>query len=62
MKAHSLFINNIWGTDLADIQLISKCDRGFTITNAFPKKFEMSQNANQIKYGQTKEVNFMIDQ
>ena len=51
MKAHSLFINNIWDTDLTDIQLISKCDRGFTITNAFPKKFEMNQNANQIKYG-----------
>ena len=46
MKAHSLFINNIWDTDLADIQLISKCNRGFTIINAFQKKFEMNQNAN----------------
>ena len=23
------FIHNIWGTDLSDIQLISKCNKGF---------------------------------
>ena len=28
-KVHSSFIDNIWGTDLADIQLISKFDKGF---------------------------------
>ena len=29
-KVHSSFIDNIWGADLADIQLISKFNRGFT--------------------------------
>ena len=28
-KVHSPFINNIWGTDLADMQLISKFNKGF---------------------------------
>ena len=28
-KVHSLFIDNIWGTDLADMQLISKFNKGF---------------------------------
>ena len=28
-KVHSPFIDNIWGTDLADMLLISKCDKGF---------------------------------
>ena len=28
-KVHSLFIDNIWGTDVADIQLISKFNKGF---------------------------------
>ena len=28
-QVHSLFIDNIWGTDLADMQLISKFDKGF---------------------------------
>ena len=28
-KVHSSFIDNIWGADLADIQLISKFNRGF---------------------------------
>ena len=27
-KAHSSFIDNIWGTDLADMQLISKFNQG----------------------------------
>ena len=26
---HSLFIGNIWGTDLADMQLVSKINKGF---------------------------------
>ena len=28
-KVHSLFIGNIWGTDLADMQLVSKINKGF---------------------------------
>ena len=28
-KVHSSFIDNIWGADLADIQLISKFNKGF---------------------------------
>ena len=28
-KAHCPFIDNIWGTDLADMQLISKFNKGF---------------------------------
>ena len=28
-KVHSPFINNTWGTDLADIQLINKFNKGF---------------------------------
>ena len=28
-KVRLLFIDNIWGADLADMQLISKLDRGF---------------------------------
>ena len=29
-KIHSLFIENIWGADLADMQLISKFNKGFS--------------------------------
>ena len=28
-KVHSIFINNIWGADLAYMQLISKFNKGF---------------------------------
>ena len=28
-KVHSSFIDNIWGADLADMQLISKCNQRF---------------------------------
>ena len=28
-KVHSPFIDNIWSTDLADMQLISKFNKGF---------------------------------
>ena len=28
-KIHSPFINNIWGSDLADMELISKLNKGF---------------------------------
>ena len=28
-KVHSPFMDNIWGADLADMQLISKFDKGF---------------------------------
>ena len=30
-KAHSPFTDNIWGADLADMQLISKFNKGFRI-------------------------------
>ena len=29
VKVHSTFIDNIWGADLADMQLISKFNKGF---------------------------------
>ena len=29
-KVHSSFIDNIWGADLADMQLISELNKGFT--------------------------------
>ena len=29
IKVYSTFKDNIWGADLADIQLISKCNKGF---------------------------------
>ena len=29
MKLHSYFIDNIWAADLADMQLISKYNKGF---------------------------------
>ena len=28
LKVHSSFIDNIWGADLVDMQLLSKCSRG----------------------------------
>ena len=28
-EAHSYFIDNIWGADLADMQFIDKCNKGF---------------------------------
>ena len=28
-KVHSFFIDNIWGTALADVQLVSKFNKGF---------------------------------
>ena len=31
-KAHSCFLDNIWGADLADMQLISKFEKGFKIS------------------------------
>ena len=31
-KVHSIFIDNIWGADLADMQIISKFNKGFTIS------------------------------
>ena len=84
-KLNSSFIDNIWGTDLADMQLISnfnkefrfllcvidiyskyawviplKDKKGITIANC--KNFQISQNANQAKYGKRKAVHFRIDQ
>ena len=31
-KVHSIFIDNIWGADLADMQIISKFNKGFTFS------------------------------
>ena len=28
-KVDSFFVGSIWGADLADMQLMSKCNRGF---------------------------------
>ena len=81
-KVYSELRGNIWGADLADIQLISKFNIGFrfflcvidifskyawvvplkdkkgiSIVNAFQKILD---NANLIKYGLIKEVNFTI--
>ena len=46
-KVHSSFIDNIWGTDLADMQLINEFKKGInkkgiTITNAFQKFLDES--------------------
>ena len=83
-KVHLPFINNIWGADLADMQSISKFDKGFKcllcVIDIYSKyawviplkdkkgftitildEFQMNQTANQIKYGQIKVVNFIID-
>ena len=82
VKVYSGFKDNIWGADLADMQLISKFNKGFrfllcvidifskyawvvplkdkkgiSIVNAFQKILD---NANLIKYGLIKEVNFTI--
>ena len=81
-KVYSGFKDNIWGADLADMQLISKFNKefrfllcvidifskyawvvplkdkkGIGIVNAFQKILD---NANLIKYGLIKEVNFTI--
>ena len=41
IKVHSHFIDNIWGADLADMQLISKFNKGICfllwVINAFNK-------------------------
>ena len=41
IKLHSPFIDNIWGTDLADMQLISKFNKGINlllcVTDIFSK-------------------------
>ena len=79
-------MDNIWGADLADMQLIGKFDKGFRFSlcaidiyskyawfiplkdkNVLQllmlfKKSQMNQIANQIKHGQTKLLNFKIDQ
>ena len=34
-KVHSPFIDNIWGADLADMQLISKFNKGFRFLLCF---------------------------
>ena len=82
-KVHLPFIDNIWGTDLGDIQLRSefltfllcvidnyskyawviplKVKKEITITNAL-KKSLMNLIAIQMKYGQIKAANFIIDQ
>ena len=31
-KVRSIFIDNIWGADLADMQIISKFNKGFTFS------------------------------
>ena len=42
-KVYSTFKDNIWGADLADRQLISKCNKGFRfllcVTDIFSKIF-----------------------
>ena len=35
-KVHSPFIDNIWGADLADMQLISKFNKGFRFLLCVP--------------------------
>ena len=34
-KSTLIFIDNVWGTDLADMQLISKCDKGIRFLLCF---------------------------
>ena len=72
-KVRSPFIDNIWETDLADMQLINKFNKGFKfllwktekalqLLIIFKKKSYINQIANQIKHGLIKVVNFTIDQ
>ena len=72
-KVHLSFIDNIWGADLADMQLISKFRKGIhfslRVINIFskyawviPLKDKKGIIANQIKHGQIKAVNSTIDQ
>ena len=85
IKDYSGFKDNIWGTDLADMQLISKFNKGFRFLLCvidifskyawvislkdkkvlvylilFKKYLKNLIDANQIKYGLIKEVNFTI--
>ena len=39
-KVYSSFKDNIWGVDLADMQLISKCNDGIRCINAFQSNLE----------------------
>ena len=68
-KVHSSFKDNIWGVDLADMQLISKYNKGIRCLlcaidllskYAFvvPLKDKI-QKENQIKYGLIKAVSFV---
>ena len=84
-KVYSSFKDNIWGVDLADMQLLSKFNKefrfllcvidiiskyawviplknkeGVSTVNAFQKTFKKNLIESLIKYGQTKEVNFII--
>ena len=69
-RVYSSFKVNIWGADLADVQLISKFIKGIMfllcVIDTFRKyvmiQWNYIQKENQIKYGQTKAVNFTIDQ
>ena len=42
-KVHSSFIDNIWGPDLADMQLISKFSRGICFLLCIIDKLKMYQ-------------------
>ena len=67
-KVYSGFKDNIWGVDLADMQLISKFCKGFRfvlcVIHIFSKYAWFGRvslkDVNQAKYGLLKEVNFTI--
>ena len=64
-KIYSSFKDNIWGTDLADMQLISRykeIELLLCVADVFSKYAWVSPLiTNEIKYGQIKLVNFTID-
>ena len=70
-KVYSGFKDNIWGADLADMQLIRTFNKGLTfllcVMDIFskyawvvPLKDKKDSNKNQTKYGLTKEGKFTI--
>ena len=48
-RVHSSFIDNIWGTDLADMQLLSNCSKGFRLLSCVIDIFSKNAWVNPLK-------------
>ena len=48
-RVHSSFIDNIWGTDLADMQLLSNCSKGFRLLSCVIDIFSKYAWVNPLK-------------